>query len=150
MATALSNQQKKDWAKTLYLRENMTVQKELAARVGVNPNTIGRWIQDEGWEKLRSNVLMTREEQLQNLLTELEELNNFIKSKKDGLRFADSKEADVRRKLIKDIKDLETKASIAEIIETAKRFIRWVSAFDIDKGKEISGLFDSFIKENLK
>ena len=149
MATQLSNQQKKDWAKTLYLKENLT-QNVIAARVGVNPNTITRWKDEEGWDRLRSNMLMTREEQLNNLLMELEELNNFIQSKKDGMRFADSKEADVRRKLIKDIKDLETKASIAEIIETAKRFIRWISAFDLEKGKDISSLFDAFIKENLK
>jgi uncharacterized protein YjcR len=85
----MNNQQRKDWAKTLYLKEDVTVQKELAERVGVNPNTVGRWIKDEGWEKLRMNLLMTREEQLQNLYAELKELNEFIKDKKPGKRFAD-------------------------------------------------------------
>jgi transcriptional regulator with XRE-family HTH domain len=146
----MNNQQRKDWAKTLYLKEDVTVQKELAERVGVNPNTVGRWIKDEGWEKLRMNLLMTREEQLQNLYAELKELNEFIKDKKPGKRFADSKEADTRRKLIIDIKALETKASIVEMIETAKRFIQWVKKFDFEKAKELTVLFDGFIKDSLR
>jgi hypothetical protein len=96
------------------------------------------------------NLLMTREEQLQNLYAELKELNEFIKDKKPGKRFADSKEADTRRKLIIDIKALETKASIVEMIETAKRFIQWVKKFDFEKAKELTVLFDGFIKDSLR
>jgi uncharacterized protein YjcR len=145
----LTNQQKKDWAKTLYTKENLT-QKEIASRVSVNPNTIGRWVQEGEWDKLRMSMLMTREEQLRNLYMELQELNEYIKTKDKGFRFADSKEADTRRKLIRDIKDLETKASIAEIIETAKKFITWIKLFDMELAKKISALFDDFIKDNLR
>ena len=39
----LTNTQKKEWAKSLYLRESMT-QQELANRVGVSRVTISNWI----------------------------------------------------------------------------------------------------------
>lgn len=145
----LTNKQKKDWAKSLYVNEKLT-QKELAGRVGVSENTISKWVKDEAWEKLRKNIILTREEQLQLMINELEALNTSISKKPPGERFADSKEANIRRNLVKDIKELETKASLAEIIETAKRFTKWLSVSDIKKAKEIADLFDAFIKDNLR
>lgn len=150
MADKLTNRQKKDWAKTLYLKENITTQKELAARVGVSQNTIGKWVAEGKWEGMRTNLMLTREQQYHNILMELEQLNNSIKLKTEGKRFADAKEADARRKMIKDLKDLETKANIAEIINTSIHLVRWVNTFDVEKGKEVASLFNSFIKENLR
>ncbi|MBA3901593.1 MAG: DDE transposase family protein [Bacteroidetes bacterium] len=146
----MDNKKKKEYAKTLYLKEGITMQKELAVRVGVSENTMSRWMRNEGWEKLRKNILLTREEQIQHLLSELEEINGFIKLKPKGERFASSKEADIRRKIIKDIKELETNASLAEIIDTAKKYTNWLAKIDFAKAKEAASFFDLFIKENLK
>lgn len=150
MSEKLNTKQKKEWAYTLYTKENMIIQKQLALKVGVSENTISRWVRDENWEKYRNNMLLTREEQMQNLLQELVELNESILRKPSGSRYADSKEADVRRKIIKDIKDLETKANLSEIIQVSTRFTKWLSAFNLDKAKEVSDLLNSFIKENMK
>lgn len=149
MADKLTTKQKKEWAKTLYTKEGMTIQKHLAEKVGISENTISRWVREENWEKYRNNMLLTREEQMQNLLMELVEINETIKKNPVGKRYADSKLADVRRKLIKDIKELETKASVAEVIHTAQRFVKWVAVFDFETSKQIADLFNSFIKENL-
>lgn len=145
----LTNKQKKDWAKSLFVNEKLT-QKELAARVGTSENTISKWVNEGEWEKLRKNIILTREEQMQLMITELEALNEFIQKKPLGERFADSKEANVRRNLVKDIKELETKASIAEIIEAGKRFTKWLSVSDLGKAREFANLFDAFIKDNLR
>lgn len=150
MANRTLRNPKKEHAYLLYTRDGITVHKELAERTGASAKSIGKWVKEENWEKYRQNMLLTREEQMQNLLVELAELNEFIKTKKEGKRFADSKEADVRRKLIRDIKDLETKASVSEIIQTAKRFITWIRQVDLDKAKEITNLFDAFIKDCLR
>ena len=145
----LTNKQKKDWAKSLFLNEKLT-QKELAARVGVSENTISKWVNEGDWEKLRKNILLTREEQMQLMINELEALNKFIQDKPPGFRFADSKEANIRRNLVKDIKELETKASLAEIIEAGKRFTKWLTISDLKKAREFADLFDAFIKDNLR
>ncbi len=144
------NQQKREHAYMLYVKEGITTYKAIAERVGVGEHTVGRWAKEDKWEKFRQNMLLTREEQLQNLLIELEELNAFIKMKPEGQRFANAKEGDVRRKLIKDIKDLETKASVSEIIETCKRVVQWLSPIDFQKSKDVADIFNSFIKDNLK
>lgn len=150
MAKKPSNNPKRDHAFMLYTREGITVHKVLSDRTGASAHSISRWIKDEGWEKYRQNMLLTREEQMQNLLIELANLNESIKLKAEGMRYADSKEADIRRKLIRDIKDLETKASIAEIIGTGKRIIQWLTPIDLEKAKLITETFDSFIKDCLK
>jgi DNA-binding XRE family transcriptional regulator len=146
----LTSEQKKAWAKMLYTREQITNQKELSETVGVSQQTMSKWVNNENWEQYRKNVLLTREEQLLKLLNELDQINAYIEKKPEGARFADNKEADIRRKLIRDIKDLETKASLAEIIETAKRFTRWLSPVNLQKAKEVSALFDDFIKDCLR
>lgn len=150
MAKELSIQERKEWAKTIYIKEPTITNKALAVRVGVSENTIGKWIREGEWEKLRKNLLLTREEQLGKLLNELEELNEHISNKKEGLRFADAKEADIRRKLIKDIKELETKASIAEIVSVCSRIVDWESKNDLDNAKSLATLFDAFIKDSLR
>ncbi len=150
MAEKLNTDQKKEWAKTLYTKEGITIQKQLADKVGVSENTMSRWVRDGEWEKLKNNMLLTREEQMQSLILELVEINAAIKMRDKGERYADSKLADIRRKLIRDIKDLETKAGVAELINSGQRFIKWVSIFDFEKSKEIAELYNSFIKENLK
>ena len=87
MANKLTMTERKEWAKTIYTKEPAITQKALAARVGVSANTMGDWIDKGEWEKLRKNLLLTREEQLHNLLNELEEINNHVKTKDEGLRF---------------------------------------------------------------
>ncbi len=39
----LTNAQKKEWAKTLYLKENLT-QQEIADRVGVSRVSVSNWV----------------------------------------------------------------------------------------------------------
>jgi transposase len=142
--------QKKEWAKTLYLKENMTTFKTLAERVGVGAHTISKWVEAGNWEKLRQNTLLTRQEQLCKLLAQLEEFNNYIEAKPEGLRFADSKEADARRKLIADIKALETEASIAETVSVCSNIVEWTAKLNLDNAKQIIDLFDDYIKYLLK
>lgn len=149
MAKSITLQQKKEWARTLYIKDDLN-QKEIAFKTGVSQQTIGKWIEKEQWKKFRRNLTLTRSEQYLNMLVELEEINQHIKNKPENQRFADSKVADIRRKLVKDIKDLETETSVTKIVDVSVPFVKWINAFDLEKGKEIATLFDAFIKEKLR
>ena len=50
----LTNTQKKEWARTLYLRENLT-QQEIADRVGVSRVTVSNWCRGGKWRNRRSD-----------------------------------------------------------------------------------------------
>lgn len=140
----------KNHAKLLFTREGITTQKEIAGIVGISEKTIGKWINEEGWEKLQRNFLLTREEEMANLLDELIELNKFIKLKPEGKRFADAKEGDVRRKLIKDIKELETKAALPEILHTCKLLLEFMRKANLQVSQELSVWVDAFVKSLMR
>ena len=77
MAKTLTNQQKKDLAKLLYLNQGLT-QQEIADKVGVSRVTVGRWATDGNWEMLRAAVTSTREEQVRNLYQQIAQINRAI------------------------------------------------------------------------
>lgn len=141
-------QQKKEFAKTLYLRENLS-QGEIAERVGVARQTLSRWINTEKWEELKAGMTITRQQQISNLYRQVAEINNVIAARKDGERYATAKEADALIKLANSIKKLETDAGISETVTVLTKFIEWLRPVDLDKAKEITILADAFIKDSL-
>lgn len=143
-------QEKQDHLRLLYTKDNITTQKELAQRVGVTEKTIAEWIEELNLKKLSRNFLLTREEQLANLLDELVEINTAIKSKKEGERFADSKLANTRRFLIRDIKDLETKALLPEIISSVTQLLDFIRKNDLGDAQVVASYVDAFIKSKLR
>ena len=145
----LSTQQKRDWARTLYLRENLT-QAEIAARVGVSRVTVNRWSQTGKWEEQKAGMTITREQQIANLYRQVAEINRAIAGREEGNRFANSKEADILGKLSASIRKMETEAGISDIISVLTKFINWIRPVDLEKAKEILRLADAFIKDMLQ
>ena len=96
MAEELKANQRKEWAKLMYLKENIT-QQEIADRVGVSRVTVNKWVKE--WEGLKLNLLQTREERISSTLTQLDELDRSIAGKEEGKRYPSAAEADIRRKL---------------------------------------------------
>ncbi len=148
MAKELTNTQKKEWAKTLYLKENLT-QQEIADRVGVSRVSVSNWVRAGKWEEQRTGLTLTREEQVRNLYRQVAEINRAIAARDEGSRFATSQEADIIGKLSKSIRQMETEAGIADVISVLTRFIDFLRPLDLEKAKEVTNLADAFIKSIL-
>lgn len=144
----LTNTQKKEWAKSLYLRESMT-QQELANRVGVSRVTISNWIRDGKWEEYKAGLTLTRKEQVNNLYRQVAEINRQIAERPEGERYANSKEADILGKLSSSIARMEQEMGIADKISVLTDFVEWLRALDVNKAKEIVSLADAYIKDSL-
>jgi DNA-binding XRE family transcriptional regulator len=145
----LSINQKKEWAQQLYCEDKLK-QKLIATKVGVAEKTISKWVNDGNWDRLRKSLLVSKQEQLANMYEQLSEINSYIKSKPEGERFADSKQADIMVKITASIEQLEEETNMADVFEVGKRFIRFLQEHDFEKAKEIVDLYDSFIKNCLK
>ena len=137
----LTTQQKKGYARTLYLKDNLT-QQEIADKVGVSRNTINRWIAAEKWEEMKVGMTLTREQQVASL-------HRVISEREEGKRYANAAEADTLNKLATAIKKMETDVGVADIISVGMKFINWLRPFDLDKSKEFLRLWDAFIKDSL-
>lgn len=109
---SLKPNQRKEWAKLIYLKESLT-QQEIADRVGVSRATVNKWARE--WEGLKLNLLQTREERISSTLSQLDELDRSIAAKEEGKRFPTTAEADIRRKLTADLEALEQDASVRDI-----------------------------------
>ncbi|MFA6726604.1 MAG: YfeC-like transcriptional regulator [Prevotella sp.] len=144
----LSNSQKKEWAKTLYLKERLT-QQEIADRVGVTRVTVNSWINKEKWEEQKTGITLTREEQVANLYRQVAEINKAIAMRPEGERYANSKEADILGKLSASIEKMEKDVGIADIISVMTGFVDWLRPVDLEKAKEMVKLADAFIKDKL-
>ena len=141
----LTNAQKKEWAKTLYLKENLT-QQEIADRVGVSRVSVSNWVRAGKWEEQKVGLTLTRQEQVANLYRQVAEINKAIAERPEGERFPSSKEADILGKLSAA---MEQEVGIADIISVLTGLIDWVRAADLEKAKEITRLADAYIKDKL-
>ena len=144
----LTNAQKKEWAKTLYMRENLT-QQEIAERVGVSRVTVSNWVRAGKWEDQKAGLTLTRQEQVANLYRQVAEINRAISARAEGERFPNSKEADILGKLSAAIRNMEQETGIADIISVLTGFIEWLRPFDLEKAKELTRLADAYIKDKL-
>ena len=82
MSKTLTNQQKKDWAKMLYMQGELQ-SRQIAEKVGVSPVTMSKWSREGNWEMLRAAVTTTREEQIRNLYMQIAEMNKAIAERGD-------------------------------------------------------------------
>ena len=144
----LTNAQKKEWAKTLYMRENLT-QQEIAERVGVSRVTVSNWVRAGKWEEQKAGLTLTRQEQVANLYRQVAEINRAISARAEGERFPNSKEAGILGKLSAAIRNMEQETGIADIISVLTGFIEWLRPFDLEKAKELTRLADAYIKDKL-
>lgn len=144
----LTNAQKKEWAKTLYLRENLT-QQEIADRVGCSRATVSNWVRAGKWEEQKVGITLTRQEQVGNLYRQVAEINRTIADRPEGERFATSKEADILGKLAAAISKMEQEIGIADTISVLTSFIEWLRPLDLEKAKEITRFADAYIKDKL-
>lgn len=147
--TNLTIEQKKDYARQLYLNDSGITQAEIADRVGVSKVTLCKWVKDGKWQELQTSLLVGKEEQLARLYRQLRLLNDAIESKEDQ-KFATSKEADAILKLTVAIKNLETETNTAEKMATGKEFLAYVrKTAGFDTSKDVAKLFNAYIKSCL-
>lgn len=144
----LTSKQKKEWAKVLYVKENLT-QREIADKVGSTRQSVNRWISEGKWEELKVGMTLTKEEQIKNLYRQVAELNKAILEREEGARFASASEADTIGKLSAAIRKMESDTGIADIISVGIKFLEWLRKADVEKTKEFVEYWDLFIKDQM-
>lgn len=147
----LTKEQKRGYAQTLYLTDLSITQKEIAERTGVTEATISRWVNTYNWESMRVSLLVTKEEQLSLMYSQLAAANAAIAARDEGARFPTSKEADAILKTTTSIGKLETDTNVGEKMATGREFLAYVRRVDdFQISKSIATLFDGYIKTCLK
>jgi transposase len=135
-------------AKVLFMQGY--TQKEIAGKIKVSEVTISRWAKEDNWDNLKKNLVNSKSERLSELYDELAAFNQMIKSRDIAMRFPNSKEADVRRKLIRDIADLERKYNIGQTTVIARDFVTFCRDIDFEFAQKANEYFDLFINHQIE
>lgn len=139
---------KREYAQLLFTQNPRILMKDIAAKVGVTPNTVTSWRRKDNWDKHRETIQKTRHEQLRNLYQELEALNNAIREREEA-PYATKAEADTRTQITRSISNLEREMTAAQVVAVFNPFLDWLSDVDPAKAKLVVELQDAYIKSSF-
>lgn len=148
MAT-LTNEQKKELAKELYLQGNFTFA-EIAEKVGSARQTISKWATQGKWDELKTYMTVGKEKVLKGFYGQLANIQEFIMSREPDKRIATSAEADRQIKLASAIRKLEDECGITGLIDAGIRFCNYMRTVDIDEAKKIAKYWDIFLTNEMR
>lgn len=131
----------------MFTKENIT-QKEIAERVGISEVTMSRWAKAGNWESLKASITITKQEQIARVMNQIAAINRKISDEQKGI--PSTADADTLTKLAAVIERMEKETSITDVVSVSIKFLDWIRVSDIEKAKELSTLFDAFIKDLLK
>jgi predicted DNA-binding protein YlxM (UPF0122 family) len=147
--TDLGTQQKREYAKMLYLKGGLT-QTEIAERSGLSRPTISAAIKKDGWDILKAEMAMTDEEMIAQIRGQINEVKDEIDSRPPDKRKYTPADLDGLRKLYKTMKELKGEATVADMVSFGEKFIAYCRPIDPEFTKRFTALYDAFIKDNLK
>lgn len=142
-------EQKRNYAELLYC-EHQLLQKIVAQKVGISEQTMSAWVKKYKWDQKRRPMLISKDNQLRHWYDQLEELNQAIKKKPEGARYANSKEADTFIKISASIKNLETELNIGDKIQALMDFVKYMQKnFTAKEAVTVTDYADEYIKSLL-
>lgn len=144
MANKVDARNKKENARLLFMQGEKT-QLEIADLVGINKNTLSKWVVKEQWNLQKRSLIVSAEETLFWLYEQIEALREDIKKREGGNRLIGSKDADIIIKLTSAIDKFQVDHKMKEVFSVMKGFLDHIRSYDPEKAKEISGYVDMFV-----
>lgn len=138
---------KKELAQFFYCNSQLS-QKEIAEKVGTSEVSMSKWVREGKWDTLKASITITRQEQLNRVYQQISAINNKITEEQKGI--PTGADADVLAKLAAVVERLEKETSITDVVSVSMKFLDWLRKIDTEKAKELSALFDAFIKDLLR
>ena len=149
MATKKELEEKKDYARILYLQgEN---QKVIAEKTGVSAQTITKWVSAEGWQTQRAAQNITRPELVNKLLKTIDTLIENVSKSGDPEAIAGL--GDKLAKFSATIERLGKHTSVVDAIEVFISFGKWMqyqSQFDEDITAELLKTFNKYQNQYIE
>ena len=135
---------KKQAARIMYVVEGKT-QKEIALAVGVTERTVFTWIHQYAWKKLKTAALQAPVTILENLCSQLVELQRKIAAREPGNRIPTIQEAEVTRKIIGSIAVLNKKQTLAQYMQMMESFRDFVRPLSARFSRQLAFFADKFL-----
>jgi predicted transcriptional regulator len=112
-------------ARNLYLETGLT-QSQIAELVGISQKTVSLWVSEGQWARLKRLAKEMPGIAVDSMFTELTEINNAVRNRPEGMRYATLEEAEIRRKILASIKYVQEHRSAGSHIEVMMNFILYM------------------------
>lgn len=157
----LTNEQKKDLAKELFIQGRYTYA-EIAEKVGSTRQTIAKWAEAGKWEELKLYTTAGRENILKGLYAQMQKINQVVlergklvdmDQKDPNKRYQDgptAAEADRLVKLATAIRKLENDLGISSLIDAGIRFGNFMRTIDLEEAKKFVKYWDMFLNDQMQ
>ena len=113
---------KKELARMYYM--NGDTQKLIAEKVGVSEQTVGRWVEKDGWANKRAGMNITRPELVNKSLAALNKILDQVYESNDIELI--SALPDKLVKFAAAIEKLDKKANIVNVMDAFMTFTKWI------------------------
>lgn len=142
MNQRLNEDERKEWAYTLYTKENHTIS-ETAQVVNADEATVRNWISQGCWDTVKRSFPRAKATQLRYMYDLLERLNAKIATEPENIN---SKDVDLIVKYSAAIKNLEVLTPLHQVIEVTTAFVKWLRKTDPRFLKIVIPTMDEFVQ----
>lgn len=146
MAKKIRKTKEHELAQTLYVTNGWSA-KEIAAKLDVRENTVGKWAKDGNWKILKASITSTPATAIANLFQNIIEIQDEAKEEERSLT---STETNMIAKISKSIELMNPKKNIGVYITTLEEFLLWLKDFDITNAKGFAPLLKDFIQHKIQ
>ncbi|MCD6012459.1 MAG: helix-turn-helix protein [Flavipsychrobacter sp.] len=140
--------EKRTQARNLYLQSDLT-QAQIAQLTGVSQKTISQYISDNKWDLIKERAKQIPALFLEQMNSEIEEINQEIASRPIGKRYPTSREAEVRRKIICSMDAIKERQSVGTHIQAIINFIAHVAEESPEHAHLITDYADKYFTGEL-
>lgn len=152
MSKSLKKEKKRALAKDLYV-SGYSMQ-DLADKIGVTRQTVGKWCKEDGWQEIRAARNITRPELVNKLLLAIDKLICQVNDSNDPTMIAGL--GDKLSKLSSVIQKLDKQTTVVDTIDVFMAFSKWLEyraqtddEITPELRKTINRLQDTFILEQI-
>jgi DNA transposition AAA+ family ATPase len=135
-------------ARELYFSSELT-QAQIAERVGCSQKTISHYINTHKWNVLKRRASVLPTVLMEQMYSELKEMNDAIARRPAGRRFATVVEAEIRRKTMMAASRLSIKHMPAAHTEVLLNFALWVQRENPEEAMVISRQAEAYLRGEL-
>ena len=119
-----NRESQKEFAYALFM--NNTTQGDIAEKVGVSRQTVGKWIAESGWSERRAAQSISRTELANRMLKGISDLIDQINANNKEDAEVSASSIDKLTKMASIVEKLDKRAGVVETIEVFIAFGKWL------------------------
>jgi len=141
--------EKQNQARNLYFQTSLT-QAQIAELIGVSQKTVSLYINENNWKVIKERAAQAPALLLEQMNSELQELNEVIASRPRGQRFPTLQEAGIRRRIMLSIATVKDRLSAGAHAEMLNNFITYVIRQNMSDAQVLVRYADQYLKGDMK